>query len=134
MYFESCWSQSFLRCIWTEKERCPLLRVEKQNQKKAKIDEKKRIAAVKKAENDEKKQIAAEKKAKSDELKRIAAEEKEPAKSTTLPKKFTTKRKHSAKGEDYLDQTEGELNRKKRRLLSSSCSPNNTVFDNTYTF
>ena len=68
------------------------------------------------------------------EVRQIAFDEKEPAKSTTLPKKFTTKRKHSAKGEDYLDQTEGELNRKKRRVLSSSCSPNNTVFDNTYTF
>ena len=33
-------------------------------------------------------------------IRQIAFDEKEPAKSTTLPKKFTTKRKHSAKGED----------------------------------
>ena len=151
--------KAFYDAYEQKKRDAPLLRKEKQNQKKAEIDEKKRIVAVKKAardeekriaaekkaENDEKKriaadekaklkQIAAEKKAKSDELKRIAAEEKEPAKSTTLSKKFTTKRKHSAKGEDYLDQTEGELNRKKRHVQSSSCSPNDTVFDNTHTF
>ena len=65
----------------------PLLRAEKQNQKKAEIDEKKRIAAVKKAACDEKKRIAAEKKAENDKLKRIAADEKAKQKQIAAEKK-----------------------------------------------
>ena len=91
------------------------------------------IAFEKKAKCNEQKRIAAEKKAKSDEQKRIAAEEKEPAKFTTLPKKSKTKRKHLAKGDDYLDQTEG-ISVEKRKIArissSSSSSSNVTLFDN----
>ena len=89
------------------------------------------IAVEKKAKCNEQKRIAAEKKAKSDEQKRIAAEEKEPAKFTTLPKKSKTKRKHLAKGDDYLDQTERKSvgKRKKARTLSSSSSSNDTLFN-----